>query len=568
MKKGSTFSGTRILSSSPFLVGSDISSMEEKLKIFPSSQFNTLARFVPEITHGRDNSIAMAWPKEGRKITYSELDQETERVALALSKENLSSGRHVGAFMLNSPEMVYIWLGVLRAGSVFVPFNNALKGELLDYQIRDSDVRILFVDDAMLDKLPERLIERSSNVVVIAIGRSRKVSRHIKQIQSFEEFCDNAGGRNEASFRKVLPEDPAMILYTSGTTGQPKGAVLPHFSFVNRVREIEGIVELRNDDVFYNVLPFFHTSGQVMTTLPALMNGLSVVQDSWFHTSTFWKYAMENRATISFVLMRMVNSLLQAGEVEDDNTLRAMMSGGVRRETLIQFEKRFGIRLLEGFGMTETCGISIFNTARRARIGSIGKPLPSIEVKLVDEEGHEIKQPEKTGEIHLKPKIADTFLLGYYNQPAQELFTKDGWLKTGDLAKSDKDGFYYYVERKKDLIRCREENISPSDIEKVAESHPSIVESAAIGVRTSEITRDEEILLAIKTREKLEPLELLSFLEQKLPFFMVPRYLLYLEEIPKTPNQKIRRQAIREIGLANAIDGTKIGFRAKRPNEY
>lgn len=515
------------------------------------SSFDTLATFVHEVARQNSDRVAVVWPKT--KTTYSELDVRTARVASALEYYGLPKGSHIGAFMLNSPHMVYVWLGTLRSGLVFVPFNSALKGDLLNYQIVDSGIKILFIDSNLLELIPP---DTPDEIKTIVVGKGPD------SIDSFGDFCEN--GREECLPVKVAPSDPATVLYTSGTTGPPRGVVLPHYSFVNRVREVERIIDLRSDDVLYNVLPFFHTSGQVMTTLPALMNGATVVQDTWFHASRFWKYADETHATVGFVLMRMVDTLLQSENFVSNN-LRVLMSGGVRKETLLDFENRFQIPLIEGFGMTETCGISIFNTGKERRVGSVGKPLPSVEVKLFDENKSSLGVSE-TGEIYLRPKIPHTFFTEYLNSQVEEAWTVDGWFKTGDLATMDEDGFYYYVERKKDIIRCREENISPSEIERVAESHHAVVESAAVGIEM--IEGGEEILLAIKTREKLDPFELLSFLEERLPFYMVPRYLLYREELPKTANQKIRRCAIRDLGVANAVDATKIGFRARRPSEY
>ena len=509
------------------------------------TSFSELATFIPRVAQNNEDKVAMIWP--GSKITYGELDSKTSQVACSLSKSGLSRGDRVGAFMLNSPEMVYAWLGALRAGCVFVPYNSALKGDFLGFQIRDSKPKLLFVDSSLSEQLPRDGI--SDTRIVFNDGSESGMKSFIES------------GEKTLSPADVDPSSPAEILYTSGTTGSPKGVVLSHYSFVNRVNEVAKIVDLRPSDVTYNVLPLFHTSGQVMTTLPALMNGLTVVEDTWFHASHFWSYAEENGATVSFLLMRTANTLLQRSDYVA-NDLRVVMCGGVKKEIILEFERRFKIRLIEGFGMTETCGIAIFNTVHENVLGSIGRPLPSVEAMIVDSEGRPASSNVK-GELLLRARVDHTMLEEYFGLPRESVRGSGGWFATGDLAYFDRDGHFYYVEREKDVIRVKEENIIPSDIERTAESHPEVLESAAVGIKT--VSGDEEILLALKLKTRVEPLELLSFLDTKLPFYMVPRYLLYLQEIPKTPNQKVSRKMVRDIGLARAIDANLLGFKPTRP---
>jgi len=510
--------------------------------------YRELASFVPKVASGYPDGTAMVWP--GRKITYTELNEKTARVANTLARRGIRKGHMVGALMLNSPEMVFVWLGALRAGCVFIPYNNALKGELLAFQLSDSRPRLLFLDA----KLEPNLQRRPSGPIELIVNGGGGSD-------SLAAFTEE--GRADNSPVDVSPSDPAMIMYTSGTTGDPKAVVLPHFSFANRVREIAMIVSLKSDDVFYNTLPLFHTSGQMMTTLPALMGGFTVLEQDWFHASSYWKFAAEYGATVTFLLGRMVNILLQAPEENFvPNSLRVVMSGGVRKKTLIEFANRFGVKVLEGFGMTETCGIAIFNTLERNKVGSIGRPLPSVDVMLAGE-GNEDLSANEIGELMLRPKVPGTFLSGYLNKPWP--FKADGWFATGDLVSFDTEGFAYYVERKKDVIRSKEENIMPGQIEAVAESHPSVLESAAVGVRGA--GGDEEILLAVKARPGLDPLELLRFLDERLPFFMVPRYLRFVDEMPRTPNEKIRREALRAWGLDEVFDSRPIGFKPHRPGE-
>lgn len=500
--------------------------------------FVELASFLPRVAARMPHKAAMVW--QGAVTTYAELDSETSRLAASLEAAGVMRGERVGALMENSPEMVCVWLATLRAGCVFVPFNTALRGEMLGYQLYNSGVRLLFVDSNLLGSL-EGVPLRGVRVVVNRAG------------EGLAGISVNGGGTHAPV--RVDPSDPAVILYTSGTTGSPKGVVLPHYAFINRVTEIERIVHLGSDDVLYNSLPLYHTSGQVMTTLPALLNGLTVVQQGRFHASTFWSLAASSGATVSFLLNRMVNILLNTRERFERSPLRVVMCGGVRRDSLRMFEEVFGVRLLEGFGMTETCGIALYNTLDEGREGSVGKPLPSVEAKILGV-GAE-------GELMLRPKVPNTMFTGYLGEAPID-WGRGEWFNTGDILRVDTEGFFYYVERKKDLIRSRGENIAPTTIESAVEGFPGVVECAAVGVPSG--LGDEDILVAIKAAVEVKPLELMAYLRERLPYYMLPRYLLFLDEIPKTPTQKLRREAVRGLGLNGAVDVSQLGFHIRRPS--
>ena len=238
------------------------------------TRFRELASFIPRIAEKNRDKTAIIWPES--KVTYDMLDSMTSKIASAIRRAGVSQGQRVGAFSLNSPEMIYIWLGTLRAGCVFVPYNSALKGDFLTYQVENSKPRLLFVDSNLSKQVPR---EGFAGVRIITTNDSERTMDSF--IESGEENFPPA---------EVRSDSPAEILYTSGTTGSPKGVVLSHFSFVNRANEVAQIVDLWPSDITYNVLPLFHTSGQVMTTLPALLNGLSVIEDRWFHASRYWTF--------------------------------------------------------------------------------------------------------------------------------------------------------------------------------------------------------------------------------------------------------------------------------------
>lgn len=509
--------------------------------------FRELSSFLLKVADRRPEKVALIW--ENSRMSYDELKKEVCVFASSLKRLGLGKNSKVGMIMKNSPDSLCLWLGSLMAGCVFIPFNTALKGEILLYQLNDSKPDILFIDDSLLPSLGK--IDLSCKII---ISSKNKESDQLEDSKSL--------GEDNFSPPEVKPSDTAEIIYTSGTTGIPKGVSLPHYSFINRAREIAQIVSLSDNDILFNCLPFFHTSGQVMTTLPALLFGLTSSQLDWFHVTKFWSFAKSTGSTVSFLLMRMVNLLLRASEdYFVKNSVRAIMCGGVKEEIQKEFVRKFSVELVEGYGMTETCGIAIFNRINDNKVGSIGRPLSSVEVKLVNEKGLDVEKG-KAGEIYLKEKIPNTMFKGYLNNLSP--FISGGWFPTGDIAFQDKEGYFYYVERKKDIIRSRGENISPSQIEGIAENYHSVIECAAVGVESRD-TGDEEIMLVIKAKDKIDLRDFFFFLSSKLPFFMVPRYIYFVDELPKTANQKVKRDELRHLNIDNAVDLHKIGLRVKPP---
>jgi crotonobetaine/carnitine-CoA ligase len=304
-----------------------------------------------------------------------------------------------------------------------------------------------------------------------------------------------------------------------------------------------------------------------MTTLPAIWNAGTVVIEEWFHVSRFWKHAAAYDAKFAFLLMTMVNALLKRTEEFTPNKLELVLCGGATGQMWTDFEKKFWpIKLLEGYGMTETCGVAIFNSRKEMRIGSIGKPLPSMEVRISDENDLALTESSEKGEILLRPRIPGTMMLEYFKkQQETEKAWKGGWLHTGDLGCMDSDGFVYFVERKKDIIRRKGENISPGDIERVVSTHDNVLDCSAVGIRSE--LGEEEIALFLVVREKFPDIMLfLKWLDSMLPYYMMPAKLYFVESLPKTANYKIQRNRLREgnVSVIYSVDVAQAGFTPTR----
>jgi crotonobetaine/carnitine-CoA ligase len=499
------------------------------------------------------------------QISYKDLFAGSRRLADGLRSLGATRGSRVGCLLYNSTEFVELWFAVSLIGAIFVPFNTALKGLLIEYQIKDSEISILFVDSRLNDAIPK--MENASLKKLIWVNKGKDDSANFSWIESmsFDNLVINAE-TSPSDFRAKMLDDPLTMLYTSGTTGDPKGVILSHRAYLNRTREVCDLLGARDGDIFFNALPLFHTSGQVMTTLPAIWNSGTVVIEEWFHVSRFWKHAAAFDAKFSFLLMTMVNALLKRRDEFVPNKLELVLCGGATSQMWVDFEKAFSIKLLEGYGMTETCGVAIFNSRQDMRIGSVGKPLPSVEVSISDKNNGVLNDPNLRGEILLRPKVSGTMMIEYFKKKQEtEKARKDGWLHTGDLGYFDDDGFVYFVERKKDIIRRKGENISPGDIERIVSSHDNVLECSAVGMRSE--LGEEEIALFLVTKEKFVDITIfLNWLDSFLPYYMMPAKLNFVDSLPKTANYKVQRNRLREgkVSIMYSVDVAETGFKSTR----
>jgi crotonobetaine/carnitine-CoA ligase len=327
------------------------------------------------------------------------------------------------------------------------------------------------------------------------------------------------------------------------------------------------IVEATEDDVFYGSVPLFHTSGQLQIVLPAIYSGATAVLDRWFSASRFWERCVKHGATVIFLIGSMVNALLKqpVSRYEKEHKVRVAQTGGVGEREWLEFERRFGVRVYEGYGMTETCAVAAFNRPGETRVGSVGRILPHFEARVVDDEDNELP-PGEVGELVIRPREPFVMMLEYYKKPEETVRAwRNLWFHTGDLVRMDEDGYIYFVGRKKDIIRRRGENVSPYYVESVINEYPGVVESAVVGV-PSELG-DEEIKACLVVRDKtgFDYLDFLRFCEERLPYYMVPRYVELVDELPKTPTQKIQRHVLKSRGVGKAFDAVKAGYKPKRP---
>jgi carnitine-CoA ligase len=525
----------------------------------PDEEYHDLATLIRAKARKNGDRTALRFP--ARTLTYAQLDHETDRFAAGLAEAGVERGDRVAALVYNQPEFPLLWFALAKLGAVLVPLNTALKGELLRYELDDCQARFVVIEPSLLP-------------VYEPIRASLNMTREwVTRGASGGELPD--GMLPWSSLRSALPppsvaapgaSDPAAILYTSGTTGPPKGAVIPHEKYLTTPREIGLRSELDPKSVLFTGLPLFHCNAQEMTTLTALLNDVTAAFEERFHATTYWETASRNGATHVSLLISMVNVLYKQPVKPTDvgHGVRVALTAGATREVWPKFEARFGLRIIELYGMTECGCTTLMNPPGAIRVGSVGTPLGFVDAEIVDDHDRPVP-PGTPGELIVRPRRPFTMFLEYYRKPEKTVEAwRNLWFHTGDLMKRDADGYYYFLDRKKDVIRRRGENLAPYDVETVLNQHPAVFESVAVGVPAEIGEEDVKAFVQLKTGTSVSPEELFRFAADRLPFFMVPRYLEFIEEIPKTANQKAQRYLLKGKLTGRESDREKLGIAIKR----
>jgi crotonobetaine/carnitine-CoA ligase len=485
---------------------------------------------------------------EDREYSYADLDRASSRVAAGLQTLGLGKGSHVAVMMNNRPEFLFLDFGLSKMGAVEVPVNTAHKGELLLYLLKQSDSQAMVVEGQFLEPLLEVLEKLPLLTDVIVIDGECPKS-HYKGTR-FHAYVPSLEAARPFRPAEVEGKDPFAILYTSGTTGPSKGAVLPHQYALHMAEIISRTAAYDERDCLYNVLPLFHGNAKLLSTLPALMSGARMVLGKRFSASRFWEDVRRYQCTEFNYIGSILAILMKADPVHGDaeNPLRLMVGAGATPALFDTFEKRFGVKLIEGYGMSEI-GIPLIAGLQSRKPGSCGRVHPDYSIQLVDDRGAPVG-PHTPGELLVRPLKPWSMLLEYYRMPEKTVEAWQGlWFHTGDYLQFDEEGFFYFVDRKKDAIRRRGENISSFEVEYLVNAHPQVLESAAIPV-PSELGEDD-VMICVVPRPgcSLQSGELMKYCREKMAGFMRPRYIRILTSLPKTPTEKVQKYRLREQGV-------------------
>jgi crotonobetaine/carnitine-CoA ligase len=500
----------------------------------------------------------------GEEVSYLQLDEASDEVATGLLRAGVRPGERVAALLFNSPEFLYLWFGAAKAGVVLVPLNTGLKGELLRYELDDCGAVGVVLDPRLAPEfgaIRQGLPLRHVWIADRPDGDGRAAGAH----RSWSELpVRGAPPPTEVPH----PWDPAAILYTSGTTGPPKGAIIPHEKYLRTPHDIGLRSRLVPGAVLYTALPLFHCNAQEMTTLVALENDLTAAFDERFHASTYWETAARMGATHVSLLISMINVLFKQPSRPTDRThgVRVALTAGATRAVWPEFESRFGVTIIELYGMTECGCTTLMNPPDAIRVGSIGTPLEFVDAEVVDDFDRPVPAGIR-GELLVRPREPFTMFLGYHSKPEKTVESwRNLWFHTGDYVTRDSDGYYYFVDRKKDVIRRRGENLAPYDVESVLNTHPSVFESVVIGVPSPLGEEDVKAFVKLKPEQPINAEELFRYCAEKLPFFMVPRYIEFIDEIPKTANQKAQRYVLRTLPPGpHLFDREAMGLKLRPP---
>ncbi len=512
----------------------------------------------------RKNSDRPAIRFDHRTLSYHDLDRDSDRTAAGLARLGIGRGDRVAALLFNTPEFLTLWFGTAKLGAVMVPLNTALKGEILRYELDDAGPASLVLDQRLLETYGavRSHLSIATEWVVRAPGTSGDIP---SEMRSFEDLPATEAPPDPGP---VLGSDPAAILYTSGTTGPPKGAVIPHEKCLTTSREIGLRSRLSPGSVLFTGLPLFHCNAQEMTTLTALQNDLTAAFEERFHASTYWDTASKFGATHVSLLIAMINVLFKQPERASDAThgVTTALTAGTTRQVWPEFERRFHLQIVELYGMTECGCTTLMNPPDAVRVGSVGTPLGFVEAEVVDDQDRPVTNGVR-GELVVRPRAPYTMFLQYHRKPEQTVEAwRNAWFHTGDYVTRDSDGYYYFVDRKKDVIRRRGENLAPYDVESVLNRHPAVFESVVVGVPSPLGEEDVKAFVQLRPGADRDARRLFEFCVEQLPFFMVPRYLEFVEEIPKTANQKAQRYLLKGKRGGDEYDREALGIALRRPD--
>jgi long-chain acyl-CoA synthetase len=466
-------------------------------------------------------------------ISYDRLDELTAQLAGLLRARGITAGDRVGIMLPNVPQFAVAYYAVLRIGGVVVPMNVLLKRREVSFYLSDPEASLVIAWHGFADAAQTGAAEAGVDCLIVTPG---EFERELADAEPNAEVAQRAG------------DDTAVILYTSGTTGTPKGAELTHSNLKRNVDVSIGLFTIGEGDVILGALPLFHAFGQTCGLNTAIAAGACLTLIPRFDAAKALAIIERDRVDVFEGVPTMFSALLHdpAADTTDVSSLRVSVSGGAALpvEVLRSFEERFGCVVLEGYGLSETSPVASFNHPDRERTpGSIGTPVEGVELKLIDDDGNEVGAGE-VGEIAVR---GHNVMKGYWRRPeaTAEAIDADGWFKTGDMARVDEQGRYFIVDRKKELIIRGGYNVYPREIEEVLYEHPAVREAAVIGIPHAELGEEIGAAVALKPGAEATPDELRAHVKEQVAAYKYPRHVWIVDELPKGPTGKILKREIK-----------------------
>lgn len=467
-----------------------------------------------------------------RHFTYAEIHSLSRKFAARLRERGVSKGDHIALIAGNSVAFLVAWFGINAAGAIAVCLNDQLLGDSIDYLVGQSDSRLIVADAEWLATKQQHLRDARAELSCITIDDDG----FLRQLNSYPQ----------AEFAPLLPHDICTILYTSGTTGRPKGVMCAHGGYAATGRESARILELTQDDRIFVYLPLYHTNPQTYAVMSALTVGASLALRPRFSATSFFDDAAELKATgCTFVGTVLAILAARYSEPVRHHTMRFAIGGGTTSELARTVEERFGFKVHELYGMTEVGGWVSGSTAGDHKLGANGRVRADMQVQIFDNDDNPVETGER-GEIVVRPLQPNRIMLGYYNK-AEELAkaSRNFWFHTGDVGSFDDDGYLYFHGRTKELIRRGGEMISPQELELHLRKIPGVSDCAIVGV--PDAIMGEEVKAVVVAAQEFDLREVRRSLADKVPSYMLPRYVERVDAIPRTQTEKILRRELQYV---------------------
>jgi long-chain acyl-CoA synthetase len=511
--------------------------------LFLLMSFN-LATMLRESARSRPDKVAIILDQF--KLDYKTVEALSNQVAGSLQAAGVKRGDKVGLMLPNVPQFVIAYFAILKAGAVVVPMNVLLRAPEVAWYVGDSEAKVLitwedFAEEAM------KGVAQLSGVTTYVVNKPGSESRP----QGTRSFTELMQGSPAFDMAATDPDDVAVLLYTSGTTGKPKGAELTHFNlFMCCQVSADRLVDFKEDDVGLAVLPLFHSFGQSNVMNTTIYAGGTITLVPRFEVDKVLEVIQRDRVTIFAGVPTMYFALLhhpEAGKY-DTSSLRMCVSGGAAMpgEVMKTFEQQFGATILEGYGLSETSPTASFNRSQEERrFLSIGKPVWGVEMRIHDESDQPMGPgQENVGEIVIR---GHNVMRGYYKQPeATAEAMKGGWFHSGDMGYVDAEGFFFIVDRKKELIIRGGFNVYPREVEEVLYAHPAVQEAAVIGVPDDKLGEEVKAVVSLKQGQSATEEELIAWCKERVAAYKYPRSIQFIDTLPKGPTGKILKKELKQ----------------------
>ena len=506
----------------------------------------------------------------GERFSFAEFDRLTDCLATALADLGLTAGDRILGLLTNSKEFMITMIATHKLRAVFVPVNTELRGGFLEHQIINSSPRIIVVDDNLMGRFSSFDPSETGIETVVGVGdeSSPDISKlgllaEVSQVR-MDSLLDTTP--NTEKLADPSPSDVCTIMYTSGTTGPSKGVLMPQGHCYLFALGIVAAMELTEQDRYFCCMPLFHANGLFMQVYASLLAGSSCHVTKRFSVTDWLNIVREENITVTNALGVMPEFIFRSppSPNDRDHKMTRILAIPVAEEWGVAMQERFGVKLRQGFGMTEVNMVAYSDLDDPVMSGCAGPPLSDFFEVIIADPDSDVELPrDQVGEILVRPKIPFCFNVGYFKMPDKTVEAwRNLWFHTGDAGRMDSEGRLFFVDRIKDRIRRRGENISSYELEQTLNEYPGVIESAAVGLRVPGAGGEDEIKAVIAINgPSPDPEAFLDWCVPRMPRHTVPRYLEFVAELDKTASGKIRKQAIRDAGVTeNTWDRESIGY--------